>query len=144
MILISKKDDKQLDEVREFVPRHEAKKSIEMANSQRQLRGRFNSNSILAKLSQNIDEFSKVNNKKYEVFDDLGEEFEVRWYALLEEHDMDYLPPNMPLYAGSKSILYQDMMSLIEEMMSRAGARKDETKNEDIEEFPLTSGGIKR
>lgn len=125
-------EDEHLDEVREYVPRHETKKSIEFSAAQNQLQGTLNSNYILAKLSQNIDEFEKVINKQYDEFKTLGDEFWVRWYWILEKHNMQYLPPNMILRPGSKSLLHQELLSLIEEMMSRAGARKDQSKTSEV------------
>ncbi|MFW6141969.1 MAG: hypothetical protein ACOC53_05355 [Candidatus Saliniplasma sp.] len=127
--------DDKLDEVREYVPRHQQKRTIEMAASQDQLNGTLNTNYILSKLQANIDEFEKVTNKKYEkeeYFDSLGEEFWVRWYDLLERYDMEFLPPNLPLHRGTKSLLYQKLMSLIEEMMSRAGTRKDASRTREV------------
>ncbi len=128
--------EKEIDQVREYVPRHITKRNIEMSSANRQLSGQLNSNYILAKLSQNIDEFKKVTNKEYqesEQLETLGDEFEVRWYHLLNRHGMDYLPPNIPMYVGSKSILHQELLSLIEEMMSRAGARRDVAQEQEVE-----------
>lgn len=122
----------KIEQVREFVPRYQVKKDVESSLSQKQRQGVLNSNYLIAKLSQNIDEFKKVKNTENGEFRTLGEEFEVRWYHILEKYGMEYLPPNIPLHMGSKSLLFRDLISLIEEMMSRSGARKDKQNKPEV------------